>query len=585
MKIFIFAALHVLLSLAARAENPEYCASIRGNGENVAAHWAALSRFVEENGMPKSIAGGSSGTISMFLLDSMAGNPLFIGVDDQDKKNKMQGLMIKSMGEFLSQMGKNDEALSAQEFMRDLSDPNSGLVERLKKMAQIPGKLSNAEISKAFDKYIRLINPEILRGLKEHPLFFKNEVMDAISVFGKFDAVNDKNLFLRPGLVDFKEVAVNLGTMADFYQGNTDEETRIGLNSYVEDCAANSYQKDWHSLPEEGCKARFKSLVANYLKKGAFQHKALFEPVGKNVPAIPTTALVKGDGLKRYSQYRKSYSSGDAKTDYAKFSVDFEKDVSFGYWTDEGEKIRANLPAGDLKSQKFQELKKGNWFEVLSTSAAEPGLAELQRIPENTTREQVLAEREKSYAERWKGLSYKKNVISAGGWSDLHPTLVQKASGCKRIGYFTRIGGETKFGQQVFIRLTGTQNEIPFWANIADHNSEGWNVEGTQAALTPWNQLYNSGNPQSSFQKSLRVSDFVYCTDWDSYEPLKTGKKEMESNAYGSPVFAKPGMPRSFQVNGNSPSPDPKKFPGCLPLVRGAQEAGTDESAGARAAD
>src|SRR5688500_14013677 len=94
-------------SLAASCEN--YCVGIRGNGEAAPAHWSALSRLVEENGMPKATAGGSSATVTMFFLDSMAGNPKLKAEQDSEKKRKMQALMLKSMPEFMAVLAKHSK--------------------------------------------------------------------------------------------------------------------------------------------------------------------------------------------------------------------------------------------------------------------------------------------------------------------------------------------------------------------------------------------------------------------------------------------------------------------------------------------
>ena len=220
---------------------------------------------------------------------------------------------------------------------------------------------------------------------------------------------------------------------------------------------------------------------------------------------------------------------------------------------------------GDLKSKKFKGIGLGNWFEVLSTSPAEPGLASLQPIPTNTSREKVLAEMRKAPHQRWQGLEYKRNMLSAGGWSDLHPTGVLKASGCERIAYLTRKDGETVFGQQLFIRLTGQQEKVPFWAQLREKNNEGWPVTGA-AADSPWNKLYNLGNPNSSFNRALALADATYCTNWNSFDVFQGQMWPMVAEAYAAPVFLRTGTPQDFRVNASSA--DISKFPGCAPKTR-----------------
>jgi hypothetical protein len=573
----------VLLSffLATSVSAGEYCAAIRGNGENVAAHWPALARMVEENGMPSAMAGGSSASISMFFLNGIAGNPAVKKERNSEKRRKKEALLIKSLGEFVSEMGRTEQAVSAFALLNELAKSDSDLATKLERAARGAGGLPAEEMARITQKYFPLLSPEIVQGLAAKPRFFKNELKQSVAVFGKFDAVNDKNLFVRPGLVDFREFAVQLGQIADFYSGNTDEETQQALETFTNDCAEGAFRKHWEGVADS-CKKRFREIVSSYLRKGEFQNKALFEPIGANIKSIPTTALVKGEAVKRFQDLRKGYFNGE-RQDYSRFSVDFDTELSFGYWTDEGEKIRQGLKpqadAGDLKSQKFEPMKPGNWFEVLATSPAEPGLTSIQPIPVNTSREQVLAEREKPVAQRWQGLEYRRDALSAGGWSDLHPTGVLKASGCKRVAYFTRQDGETVFGQQVFIRLTGAQKKVPFWERIRDENDKGWQVAGSPAERSPWNRLYNNGNPASSFNRAVGAADITYCTNWNRFQTFQGQKAEMEKDAYEAPVFLKPGTPRSFQVN-RPGRPDPSLFPGCIPVRAPAGAGATPAASG-----
>ena len=51
------------------------CAGIRGNGQNLFAHYGSLARHVEEYGAIKCAAGGSSGSITAFLVESIWASP------------------------------------------------------------------------------------------------------------------------------------------------------------------------------------------------------------------------------------------------------------------------------------------------------------------------------------------------------------------------------------------------------------------------------------------------------------------------------------------------------------------------------
>lgn len=557
------------IAFTAQAGENDYCVAIRGNGENVAAHWAGLGRFVEEKGLPKAMAGGSSATLTMFLTDSMAQNPFLAKEKDEVKKRKMQGLLMKSMPQFMATMAKQEGVLDAYQLMNELADPKSPLVDKVKKALESGGGADGVRL--AFGRYAPLVNPDFLRGLANKPDFFQKEGAAALAKFGNFDA-QDANLFLRPGLIDFKAYAVTMGNIADFYAGNTDPSTQEQLEKFTQDCAERSYQINWMQMPAD-CRQRFELLAGNYVRRGQFQNKALFQSVGKNVESIPTTAVVHGPAAARFKDLQASFMQGDTRRDYSKFSVDFTRELSFGYW---GQKERLDAierglqplrALGDVKAQKFRKLGPANWFEVLSTSPAEPGLASLQRIPTNTTREQVLGEMRKPPNQRWASLQYKRDetnqeMFSAGGWSDLHPVGVLKASGCERVAYLTRKDGDTIFGQETFIRLTGEQARIPFWNRLSENNNAGWRISG-EAAATNWNKLYNLGNPLSSFSRSLANADIVYCTNWNNYDVFEGKMWDMVKEAYMAPVFLQAGTPNGFRINATPM--DGSKYPGCVP--------------------
>lgn len=547
----------------ARAES-DYCLAIRGNGENVAAHWPALGRLVEENGLPAATAGGSSASVSMFFLDSLAGNPALNGESDLAKRRKMQGLLLKSLPEFVTLMARHDRLPDVFSFMQEMKNKDSSAVERAVKALAGKGAFASGDVSRIFQKYAPLVNPEMVKGLTAKPEFFRAEALSAVKVFGQFNARDDRNLFVRPGLVDFKYFALILGAVADFYAGNADASSANGLAAFAASCAEESYRKPWHEL-SAGCRGKFGEVVGNYLARGDFPNKALFTRAGHNLRSFPSTAVLKNAAAGRYRKLRETYFQGDAKADYAGFTVDFTKDeLGFAYWGKAAELkkvergIAAFASAGDEKAKRFTALGSANWFEVLATSPAEPGLASIQEIPVNTTRDQVLSALNRPMAERWDALTYSQEYVSAGGWSDLHPTGVLRAAGCEHVAYLTRKDGDAIFGQQVFIRLTGLTKVLAFWDKLGDRNNDGWKVDG-EAAATPWNALYNLGNPTSSFNRSLKLADAVYCTDWNHFKVFGGEMDAMVKEAYGAPVFLNAGGLKALQVNPEARG----DFPGC----------------------
>src|SRR5690606_25187121 len=130
--------------------------------------------------------------------------------------------------------------------------------------------------------------------------------------------------------------------------------------------------------------------------------------------------------------------------------------VRFGYFGDP-DSIDAITKAerSDLKSQMRIGLGQPTWREVLSYSPAEPGLS--RALPVNG------------------------ELVSAGGWSDLHPVLVLKDVGCDEVVYVTRSDPESNFALGV--------------ASIL-----GMSADDKRS-------LYDLENPDSSFSQSLAEAD------------------------------------------------------------------------------
>jgi len=575
-----------LLAIPAHAENgcDNYCVAVRGNGEAEPAHPAALARMVEDFGMPKALAGGSSATVTQFLVEQVKVNAKASGADGE-RKRKLQALVLKSMPEFEAAMTKDAKIADGFGMLKTFSGGDTEQIKAAIAAFSNAGGMSGDELKAALAKYGSLLNPELVRLVQKDPEKFGPEAVQSVVKLGNFDAVGDKTLFFRPGLVDFKGVAVVLGYMADFYAGNTDDATKAKLDKFLDDCADATYHKEWMDAPEE-CRTRFQTIAADYLREGNFQNKALFDKVGAHGESMPTTAVLQGQGILDYEKKKQEYLNGTAQ-DIEKFSVNFDRDIRFGYWGDRDQLSavqRGLAPAakqGDVKAGHFRSLGAANWFEVLSTSPAEPGIANAQPIPFNTTWEQVKAELAKPLEERWKGLRYRKDVLSIGGWSDLHPVSVLRATpGCDRVVYLTRQAayGDSKFGQQVFVRLTGMTDKVPFWKQFGDSNPGGWCEDQITAAhgdprevrKAPWNDVSNLCNAKSSFRRALDAADAVYCTNWDAdaNEVFHGNMRALVKDAYVSPMIPTSDAGVACKLNAQPAGLDPKALPGCLPLAK-----------------
>lgn len=78
------------------------------------AHWGALSQVVQKKGLPKAMAGGSSASISMFLLESLSLNPLL-------ENNTQKSLMIKSFQGYFEALTQTAEGQALMAMVGDAS--------------------------------------------------------------------------------------------------------------------------------------------------------------------------------------------------------------------------------------------------------------------------------------------------------------------------------------------------------------------------------------------------------------------------------------------------------------------------------
>ena len=103
------------------------CAGIRGNGQNLFAHYGALARHVEEYGAITCAAGGSSGSITTFLLESIWANPLLHRCGNRpcskEARDTRMALMLKSaIG--LVETGLFEDAATVAELLEGVDAEN-----------------------------------------------------------------------------------------------------------------------------------------------------------------------------------------------------------------------------------------------------------------------------------------------------------------------------------------------------------------------------------------------------------------------------------------------------------------------------
>lgn len=492
----------------------DYCLAIRGNGELQPAHWGAMAKTVEQLGLPQAMAGGSSASISMLWLNAIAQNPILQdpNLTDEDRNIKA-ALMIKSL------MGTLDE-LKNSSFSQDIMK-----LYKLYKQADAEGLSKNLKLQilkKNYAAALRIIKQGIKLGLfdeqalqplidalaghnDQRSLFFANELYDSIRLFGKFDAVQDSNLFFRSGIISFENAAVGFSRIAAFYSGaSKNSKVTAAWTEFINQCSPESKNKSWRQIINENpkCADSFHQAFKTYFK---YEPQAHYEDkfIGSPISVFVSTSVIMKESVQEVDEAFKQYNQKLDPQFGIHFKISDPENIRFGYWGNPNElnNIQQKLNPQDEKSRRFVSLGNATWKQVLSMSPAEPGLSSLKSF--------ITQDGQRFY--------------SAGGWSDLHPVAVLKASGCENVVYLTRQGGESLFAQGIANRLMqlnrDTNKLITTDPKLKEANSK-LNDEGDPSAdsNSTWSRLYNLANPKSSVNVSLGQASAILCTNWNNFD-------------------------------------------------------------------
>jgi len=524
-------ALFVFFNTSAHSQ--EYCLALRGNGELAPAHWGAMANLVEKMGFPVAQAGGSSASITMMLNEAIAANK-YIQQSSDEIQRQRASLLYKSLEGFLEylsstpewrdflilfqrvQVAGTDDWLKT--LIRILSEAevlqpgaretflvqNIELIKSNYRTGVRLGLISEKNYAPLLESLGRLTRGELANSASDvaRARFYAGELQETIRVFGAFNADTDDNLFFRPGLVDFARFAEQLGRVATFYSAISSLSGEDLLwQDFFNSCTHKSSGLTWSELVSNHfeCGRGFTRILDAHFSVAQRPNFA-DRFTGLSIKSFPTTAVVDGQGRQEVMEALKKYAEARDPKFGRGFYLSDSDDVKFAYWGPEQDlrRIDVSLPkASDEKSRRFLGLGQASWRTVLSLSPAEPGLASFQVFTIG-----------------------KSQMVSAGGWSDLHPVTVLKAAGCERVVYVTRRGGESPFAQGVAKRL------------LADKNDPS-------AADVLLRKLYDLENPQSSMRQSLDQADAVLCTDWNRFD-VKNGVKEMIKDSYrASPYYVR----------------------------------------------
>lgn len=564
-----------------------YCVAVRGNGDAMPAHWGALARAFEAYGAPLGMAGGSSGSITTFFWESAIQNPLLS--QDGFERGRQLALLFKALEGVTYYLYEQPRWSALAAWMRQMQksetfNPLVALSDKKSLALHLPAAISAIQDLRAsgifFGRSIQavgelVIDPGLLNSPKKQALLSTrlSALKSALVFLGKFDAKNDVQLFIRNGIIDFGALALRFGAMGDFLAlREAPEGTRTAMKTLFETCLSASVGKSWVELiqAEPRCKDQLNLAVSSFFEKYEFKKSSrIYENVGAFGKALATTSVVtddssdNDDSVDRFRALRKKYLEKLAP-DVGGDLVLRDQDLRFGYWgnPEDLEKAASQLsdpanPFSELdKSKRFVSLGSATWWQALSLSPAEPGL---------------------SPALEFGSVGLSDERVSFGGWSDLHPMPILKAIGCERVVYVTRRGGDSMFSIGVSKRLLGYAK--PGWELLdsKDKTSRSQVLNNNGSAEfqdSPWFQMYNLRNPQSSYAKSIAAADAVVCTDWNAYD-VKTHFPQLVATSYHAPIFENRGPKRSPFASGpwisrteNTLDPDKGFTPyaGCIPL-------------------
>jgi hypothetical protein len=512
---------------------PSMCVAVRGNGHYIVTHFASLARVVEHYGVPNGMAGGSSGSITQFLYESILMNPVVRKCGERNctpsEASARVALTLKSLEGYGEAVAGSDEVVSIQQLV--------GLVSKLKAKVDEKGipALVDSDSTLAAQKlrevlsipeFAEIVNPEIMQLLSDPARagFAAKDVQTSITTLGAF-SVDDNRLFFRPGLLNWNQLANLFGRVANFYAGYGPADVGA-LQSWLDDCATPTLGLPWTEASQVDsaggkCGARFLGMVAQYreqVRKSPPTKNRLDERVDAATPLAKmiSTAVLEGDAVTAYKKARTEYLGGKYPKGDIAFAPNFD-DIKFGYWGRSADltKVAKNAKGyDDLKTKKFSALGGGPWREVLTASPAEPGLSRFVELPDGR--------------------------VSAGGWSDLAPVLVLKNMGCKTVVYVTRQGDESGFASKIAKRVSMNEES---WGKLFDLRAE------------------------SGYTKSVREADGVWCTNWNAFGDLQ--QREMSLESYGALLETRPSFSARRPLRAYANVTGKSDKPGCTPLVSG----------------
>lgn len=449
------------------------CTAIRGNGERIFSHFASLARITEHYGLLYGSAGGSSGSISTFVAESVHLNPWVTQCGEAKCSAReaaaRAALLFKATEGYFEVLAASDEAAAFLNL--------APLVQQI--AAQDLGSLAETDVDEAraaleailaSEDLRDLVNPEVVHLLENSPdpAFHINDLVDMAQGYASF-STEEPSILIRPGFIDFGAVAEKVGRIGSFFAGYEPVDAE-GMQAFLAACATPGRGLSWAEVAQlpagdTTCGDYLRGLVVDFRSKvieGEFPSR-IDDPMGQGFHSLVATSVMTGATADAWRQARADYNAAQPWS----FEGDFA-DVRLGYFgaSEDLAAVEANERGyDDEKTRRYLGLGEVAWRDALTFSPAEPGLA--------------------------RALELNDTLVSAGGWPDLHPVLALENIGCEKVVYITRAGEESGFATGVATLLGAAAEDL--------------------------SALYDVNNPESGFAQSLVEADATWCTRWDAF--------------------------------------------------------------------
>jgi len=442
------------------------CVGIRGNGNWIYSHYPSLARIVEEIGTIDAAAGGSSASVTTYILESIQSNPMVANGDlcDMERRARTSFLLksVEAIDEYLNIANPfTDRGDEATKWMTE-----SNILERLMQGGDAAGEAIEEILEYLGDVLLNIANPEFFAMVEQlaHNRDLQAKIVADIlnSLLNPLGIVDSPAYFIRPMPLAMAAASPIHDTVGSFYSAYAPVDGDL-YEYMLDQCASAGLGLAWReaneTLTDNGMKCGdfFRQLVADFIDQRDVAGSELVypsrldEPLGtESQSSIIAVAVIRDQGITVYDEAKKDYFGGNLNSTW---DMNFD-DVYFGYWGSDDvlNLVKKGIESfDDLKSQKADLIGQTTWRDILIRSPGEPGLS---NGIEGTDGD---------------GQPY----VSIGGWPDLTPTQILKALGCDNVMLVSRRDGSGDFQNTVETELGATEEQL-LQLNDLDSGSSSW---------------------------------------------------------------------------------------------------------------